>query len=141
MELPDHKDEDRLKRTLYVGGLDEMVTPAVLQAAFVPFGELRSVDIPVDRAAGKSRGFGFVEFEEEADAKHAVDNMNQSEVFGRVITVNQARSSGRRITESSRPAWADDFFFRRKLAEQGLDVNEAVNQSSTAVTTEVVVDR
>lgn len=50
------------KRTLYVGGFGEEVNEKVLQAGFVPFGEIVSVSIPLDYETGKHRGFGFVFF-------------------------------------------------------------------------------
>lgn len=47
-------ESNRLKRTLYIGGLDDNVDKTILHAAFIPFGELRTVEIPKDRATGKS---------------------------------------------------------------------------------------
>lgn len=47
-------ESNRLKRTLYIGGLDENVDKTILQAAFIPFGDLRTVEIPKDRATGRS---------------------------------------------------------------------------------------
>ena len=44
------------------GGLDELVTEAVLHAAFLPFGEIKDVSLPVDHGTQKNRGFGFVTF-------------------------------------------------------------------------------
>lgn len=49
---------------------------AILHSAFIPFGDIISVQIAVDNATGKSRGFGFVEYEEVEDAKAAIDNMH-----------------------------------------------------------------
>ena len=51
------------KTTLYVGGLEENVNEAILHSAFIPFGDIKDVNIPLDHATGKHRGFGFVEFE------------------------------------------------------------------------------
>ena len=56
------------KTTLYVGGLEENVTEADLHTAFLPFGEIKDVSIPLDNTTGKHRGFGFVEFEEKVRA-------------------------------------------------------------------------
>jgi peptidyl-prolyl isomerase E (cyclophilin E) len=83
--------ESRARRTLYVGGLDGAVTDHILRAAFVPFGELKDVSVPLDHAAGTNRGFGFVEFEDEGDAAEAVDNMDGAELFGRTLRVTLAR--------------------------------------------------
>lgn len=68
--------------------------------------------------SGKHRGFGFVEFEEEDDATQAIDNMHESELYGRVITVNLARTPARKPGESSRAVWSDDAFLRQRIAEE-----------------------
>jgi peptidyl-prolyl isomerase E (cyclophilin E) len=52
------------RTTLYVGGLADEVTEAILHAAFLPFGELKDVNLPVDHGTQKNRGFGFVTFVE-----------------------------------------------------------------------------
>ncbi len=51
------------KTTLYVGGLEENVNEAILHSAFIPFGDIKDVNIPMDNTSGKHRGFGFVEYE------------------------------------------------------------------------------
>ena len=51
------------KTTLYVGGLEENVNEATLHSAFIPFGDIKDVNIPLDNTTGKHRGFGFVEYE------------------------------------------------------------------------------
>lgn len=76
------------KTTLYVGGLHETVNEEILQGAFLPFGDLKDVNIPIDNATGQHRGFGFVEFEEKEDAAAAIDNMHNSEIYGRVLKVS-----------------------------------------------------
>mmetsp|Transcript_83534 Transcript_83534/g.217529 ORF Transcript_83534/g.217529 Transcript_83534/m.217529 type:complete len:118 (+) Transcript_83534:107-460(+) len=105
------------KRTVYVGGLAEQVDKKVLEAAFLPFGDLRSVEIPVDMKSGAHRGFGFVEFMEVEDA--------EAELYGRTLRVNLARAANNKpSTESNRPIWADDFFYRKKLQDEGLGVDD-----------------
>ena len=52
-------------RPTRAGGLDENVTETILRTAFTPFGEVKEVNIPLDNATGKHRGFGFVEFFEK----------------------------------------------------------------------------
>ena len=86
------------KRTLFVGGIyDEKVTEEILQAAFIPFGDIKSVSIPRDYTKDKNsnssgyRGYGFVEFEDAEDAADAMDNMDGAELFGRTIEVSIAR--------------------------------------------------
>ena len=57
------------KRAVYVGGLAEDVTPQVLRSAMIPFGNIKSVDIPMDYKVGKTRGFAFVEFDDPEDGR------------------------------------------------------------------------
>lgn len=64
------------KTTLYVGGLEDSVTEQMLHAAFLPFGDIKDVSVPMDHATGKHRGFGFVEYELPEDAADAMDNMH-----------------------------------------------------------------
>ena len=87
-------DTTRLKATLYVGGLDNAVTPTVLHTAFIPFGEIVDVSLPkpdLPSSTDPHRGFGYVEFELPEDAQEAMDNMDQSELYGRVIKVAPAK--------------------------------------------------
>ena len=87
-------DAARLKATVYVGGLDNAVNERILTDAFLPFGEIADVSIPkpeLPSSPDPHRGFGYVEFEIPGDAKEAIDNMDQSELFGRVIKVAAAK--------------------------------------------------
>lgn len=54
---------------LTAGGLDENVNEAVLHAAFLPFGEVKDVNIPLDQLTQKNRGFGFVTFMEKCEGR------------------------------------------------------------------------
>ena len=99
------------KRTLYVGGLEESVTEATLRAAFLPFGELTDVNLPMDSSSTKHKGFAFVQYDDKDDAAEAIDNMHNAELFGRVLRVNLAKPDA--IKGGHRPVWesrADDFF-------------------------------
>jgi len=86
---------NRPSSTVYVGGLHPtLVTSAVLSEAFIPFGEIADISLPKPEAPSSTdlhRGFGYVEFEETGDAKEAVNNMDQSELYGRVIKVAMAK--------------------------------------------------
>ncbi|KAL6046260.1 Nuclear cap-binding protein [Balamuthia mandrillaris] len=98
------------RRVLYVGGLAEEVTEEILRAAFLPFGEVITVMIPMDYKSERNRGFGFVEFELQEDAVAAQDNMNNAELYGRVLVVTIAKA---RAMERNRAVWdtnADEFF-------------------------------
>ncbi|XP_077991180.1 peptidyl-prolyl cis-trans isomerase E-like [Glandiceps talaboti] len=100
------------KRVVYVGGLAEEVDEKVLHAGFIPFGDLVDIQIPLDYETEKHRGFAFVEFESAEDAAAAIDNMNDSELFGRTIRVNLAKPM--KIKEgATKPVWADDNWLRK----------------------------
>lgn len=104
------------KRTIYVGGLAEEVDEKILNAAFIPFGDIVDVQIPLDYESEKHRGFAFIEFESAEDAAAAIDNMNDSELFGRTIRVNIAKPQ--RIKEgSTRPVWAEDTWLQQHAGE------------------------
>ncbi|XP_070366407.1 peptidyl-prolyl cis-trans isomerase E isoform X5 [Equus asinus] len=103
-------------------GLAEEVDDKVLHAAFIPFGDITDIQIPLDYETEKHRGFAFVEFELAEDAAAAIDNMNESELFGRTIRVNLAKPM--RIKEgSSRPVWSDDDWLR-KFSGKTLEENK-----------------
>jgi len=87
-------DQARWKATVYVGGLAAMITMENLEAAFLPFGEIADVSLPKPEGPNSMeshRGFGYVEFEDPDDTKEAIDNMDQSELFGKVIKVSAAK--------------------------------------------------
>jgi RNA recognition motif-containing protein len=75
---------------LFVGGLSWDTESEQLKAAFSPFGALRESSVVADRATGRSRGFGFVVFENPLDAAAAARKMNGAELDGRTIRVNVA---------------------------------------------------
>ncbi|CAJ0959553.1 unnamed protein product, partial [Mesorhabditis belari] len=76
--------------TVYVGGLDEKVTDAVLWELFVQAGPVTSVNCPKDRVTGGHQGFGFVEFMSEEDADYAIKILNMIKLYGKPIKVNKA---------------------------------------------------
>ncbi|TRY61340.1 hypothetical protein TCAL_08412 [Tigriopus californicus] len=118
------------KKTVYIGGLSEEVTEDVIKAAFIPFGDISEVQIPIDYATEKHRGFAFVEFELQEDAKAAIDNMNDSELFGRTLRVNLAKPL--RLKESSsRPVWQDDEWLQKYSGKDTLSKNGADNEEGT----------
>ncbi|XP_036714006.1 peptidyl-prolyl cis-trans isomerase E-like isoform X2 [Balaenoptera musculus] len=103
-------------------GLAQEVDDKVLHAAFIPFGDITDIQIPLDYETEKHRGFAFVEFELAEDAAAAIDNMNESELFGRTIRVNLAKPM--RIKEgSSRPVWSDDDWLK-KFSGKTLEENK-----------------
>lgn len=60
---------------VFLGGLAEEVDETVLNAAFIPFGDIIDIQIPLDYETEKHRGFAFIEFENAEDAAAAIDNM------------------------------------------------------------------
>jgi RNA recognition motif-containing protein len=76
---------------LFVGSLAWATNDDSLNAHFAAIGPVVSARVVTDRETGRSRGFGFVEFENDDDAKKAIDQLNNSDLDGRQITVNEAR--------------------------------------------------
>lgn len=76
---------------IYVGNLPYSVTDDELRAAFAEFGEVASAKIIMDRFSGRSKGFGFVEMNSDTEAEKAIEALNNSEMQGRNLRVNQAK--------------------------------------------------
>ena len=76
---------------LYVGNLSYETNERELREAFAAFGNPASVRIITDGDSGRSKGFGFVEFENEDEARAAITGLNGTEMRGRTVTVNEAR--------------------------------------------------
>ncbi|KAJ2449761.1 hypothetical protein EV183_004707 [Coemansia sp. RSA 2336] len=86
------------KRMIFVSGLDPEVDEQNLHAVFITFGEIVQVMLPPDpSSSNRHRGFGFVEFEEEEDAKEAIKNMHNAELFGRTLAVRHARPGSNQL--------------------------------------------
>ena len=83
---------------IYVGNLSYEVTEEDLKQAFEGFGQVESVNIIKDRFSGDSRGFGFVEMPDKAEAQSAINDLNGKELKGQMLKVDEARprSEGRR---------------------------------------------
>ncbi|HSX15007.1 MAG TPA: RNA-binding protein [Candidatus Saccharimonadales bacterium] len=81
---------------LYVGGLPYSVTDDELQQMFAAHGEVTSAKVITDRDSGRSKGFGFVEFSNDDEAKAAIEALNDTEQQGRKIMVSIARPMERR---------------------------------------------
>lgn len=76
---------------LYVGGLSYNTTDETLQALFAEHGAVTSAQVIMDRETNRSKGFGFVEMENDNEAQAAISALNNQEFEGRTITVNIAR--------------------------------------------------
>ena len=88
-------------KKLYVGNLSFQTTEDDLAELFAQAGESESVRIITDRDTGRSRGFGFVEMEDDA-ADRAIEKFNGMELGGRALTVNEARPRADRDSRDSR---------------------------------------
>ena len=100
----------RARRTLWVSGLDESATAALVRAACIPFGDISEVQVPIDNKTGKHRGFAFVEFELEADARECVDNLHGAELAGRTLRVTVARPQ--RAKGQGKAVWSAENWFK-----------------------------
>lgn len=76
---------------IYVGNLDYKVSEDELQKLFEEYGTVSSSKIITDKFSGRSKGFGFIEMDDESEAKEAIGNLNGTVVGNREITVNEAR--------------------------------------------------
>jgi len=84
-----------MSKKLYVGGLSWGTNDHDLKAAFEQFGEVSESKVITDRDTGRSRGFGFVTYEEGGDADKAIQEMDGTELDGRSLKVNEAQDRPR----------------------------------------------
>lgn len=80
-----------MAKKLYVGGIPYSSTEDELKTAFSECGAVLSATIIIDKMTGRSKGFGFVEMENDADAEKAIGMWNGKDFQGRSLTVNEAR--------------------------------------------------
>lgn len=76
---------------IYVGNLSYRMTEAQLKETFAQFGEVKRAKIVKDQEANRSKGFGFVEMDDDVAANKAIEALNNKEVEGRALRVNEAR--------------------------------------------------
>ena len=80
---------------LFVGGLSWNTTDDGLRTAFESYGTINDAKVITDRDSGRSRGFGFITFEDAADAETAIEKMNGTDLDGRTLNVNVAQDKRR----------------------------------------------
>jgi cold-inducible RNA-binding protein len=85
-----------MAKRLYVGNLPWSTTSADLEQMFAQHGSVRSAEVISDRETGRSRGFGFVEMDDEAGMNAAIQALNGTNMGGRPLTVNEAREKSPR---------------------------------------------
>lgn len=76
---------------VYVGNLPFSVDSEKLRGLFSEFGDIEEATVISDKFSGRSKGFGFVTFSDDGSAKKAISEMNDKEVDGRKLKVNEAR--------------------------------------------------
>ena len=81
---------------IYVGNLSWTADENELRDAFAAHGEVTSLQVITDRETGRSRGFAFVEMANDAEAKDAISAMNNKEIDGRQLKVNEAKPRNER---------------------------------------------
>jgi peptidyl-prolyl isomerase E (cyclophilin E) len=109
------------KRVVFVGGLADEATTQLVRAAFIPFGDIKVVDMPMDYVKGTvHRGFSFVEFEDPDDAEEAIFNMDGADLLGRTISVSLAQPNQLHKLSSGAPnrseaVWKSDEWFQQQV--------------------------
>ena len=86
---------------VFVGSLSWDTTDDSLRQAFSQAGNVLTANVITDRFSGRSRGFGFVEYETEEEANKAIELWNGKELDGRTLTVNEARPMEPRAPRSN----------------------------------------
>ena len=85
-----------MAKKLFVGGLSWDTTDDGLRQAFASYGEITEAKVITDRDTGRSRGFGFVTFAQDDDAKTAISTMDGTSLDGKTIKVNEAQEKSPR---------------------------------------------
>jgi RNA recognition motif-containing protein len=92
----------KLMMNIYVGNLPFNATEDQLRSAFAAFGEVSSVNLITDRDTGQSKGFAFVEMAQNSAADSAIKGLNDAEMGGRNLKVNEAKPRAERAPRASR---------------------------------------
>jgi RNA recognition motif-containing protein len=102
----------RNPRMIYVGNIEDSTEYNTLYELFIKFGDIKNIDIPRDPISLQTRGFAFVEYEEEEDAKHAIFNMHNSLINDKSIVVEAARPQ-RPKELLNKPIWSDEDYYQK----------------------------
>ena len=94
-----------MNKKLFIGGLSWGIDSDSLRDAFSRFGAIEDARVITDRETGRSRGFGFVTFEEAAAATDAISEMDGQELDGRNIKVTEAQEKPRRDNNRGNSRW------------------------------------
>jgi RNA recognition motif-containing protein len=85
-----------MAKKIYVGNMNYDTTEDELRAAFAEYGDVTSVNIITDRYTGRAKGFAFVEMSSAEEAAQAIAGLNNKEIGGRLLKVNEAYDKPRR---------------------------------------------
>ena len=85
-----------MAKKLFIGGLSWDTTDEGLRQAFASYGEITEAKVITDRDTGRSRGFGFVTFAQDDDAKTAISKMDGTSLDGKTLKVNEAQEKSPR---------------------------------------------
>lgn len=85
-----------MAKRLYVGNLSYSTTQSQLEEVFSKMGQVASVNLIIDKFSGQSKGFAFVEMSSDEEADKAIAGLNESDLDGRKIVVNEARPQEKR---------------------------------------------
>jgi len=95
-------------KKLYVGGLPYKTGDDELNSLFTNYGKVTSAKVIKDKFSGRSRGFGFVEMEDDNEAMVAVSKLNGSEYEGRKLIVNEARPMQENKPRNNKRGWKNN---------------------------------
>jgi len=112
--------------TIYVGNLPYDASKEDLKSAFAEYGDVKKVQLPIDRESGRPRGFGFVEMESETEEERAIEGLNEAEYNGRTLKVNKARRRNPRQQETQ-VANDTENIYTGPFSVFGMDVSMAVS--------------
>jgi cold-inducible RNA-binding protein len=76
---------------IYVGNLPYKIRDTELENLFAPYGEVTSANVIIERDTNRSKGFGFVEMPDQGNAEKAINELNNKEIDGRALKVNEAK--------------------------------------------------
>ena len=113
MELDNNNDSKKaLKRTIYIANLvnEALNNQELIKSAFIPFGEITSINISKDPQTQKPLGYAHLEYEEQEDCEHAIENMNNSEFFGRTLKVSYAKA--KKLNKNNKAIWDSEEYVR-----------------------------
>ncbi|WP_076789259.1 RNA-binding protein [Chlorobium sp. KB01] len=76
---------------IYIGNLAYTTSEDDLRDAFSQFGQVESASIIIDKFSGRSKGFGFVDMPDDSEAREAIESLNEKDLNGRTVKVNEAK--------------------------------------------------